>query len=217
MSWRDTLQGAREEFEATRSASPKSEKTAENEEQTSSGVMKRSVARAKPAREAASGVRVVAAGGGKTHKKAGSTTHLTKEQRKDIRRQENEARDRLVAASNIVLNKNEEYRRKRRLWWTLIIVGMLSTVVSFALMYVAPKGTSADFSTPWGKASLVMLVLAYAGIIAAFIYDYIRIRPLRDLADSRVRGMSAKKIDSIIKDDIAEQETKSRKEDRKKK
>lgn len=212
MSWRDIVQGAREEFESSRAVSTKAEKPAVDEEQnSSSGVMKRSVARAKPAREAASGVRVVAAGNGKTYKKSSSTAHLTKEQRKKVRRQENDARDRMVAAANIVLNKNEEYRRKRRLWWILIIVGLVSTAFSFALMYLSPKGASADFSTLWGKGSLVTLVIAYAGIIAAFVYDHIRIRPLRNLADSRVRGMSAKKIDSIIKDDIAEQEAKGRK------
>ena len=211
MSLRDILQGAREEFEASRGVSSKDEKKAEAADAAAgagaasgsgSGVMKRSVARAKPKREAAQGVRVVPATASSTaSKEAPLSATMTREQRRQARQEQNRLRDRIMLASTIVLSKNPEYRAKRKIWWALIIVGLVSTTFTFGVMFIAPKGSSSDLRTVWGMSSAVTLFIAYAGIITAFLYDHVTIRPLRDLADSRVKAMSMKKIDLLVRED----------------
>lgn len=220
MSLRDILQGAREEFEASRGVSSKDEKKAEAADagaatsasrsvaganagsSSGSGVMKRSVARAKPKREAAQGVRVISAtASGAASKEPSLSATMTREQRRQARQEQNRLRDRIMLASTIVLSKNPEYRAKRKIWWALIVVGLVSTTFTFAVMFIAPKGSSSDLRTVWGMSSAATLFIAYAGIIAAFLYDYVTIRPLRDLADSRVKAMSMKKIDLLLRED----------------
>lgn len=230
MSLRDTLQGAREEIAQQRAADKnlssrdRSEekggkkdrsKDEHTEDVASTGFEKRSATRAKPAREAAQGVRVVAAGPS-SRAATKSTSNLTREQRKQQKMEEERNRDRLATATNIVLAKDPLYRKRRIRWWILVIIGLVMTASSFVVLYIAaPVGASTDVSTGWGMFTLVSLILAYGGIIGGLVYDLVRIRPLRRAADDKCRGMSVKRLDAIIKEDIAERRARRRRKGKK--
>lgn len=230
MSLRDTLQGAREEIAQQRAADKNlpprdrreekgGKKGRSKDEQTedvaSTGFEKRSATRAKPAREAAQGVRVVAAGPS-SRAATKSTSNLTREQRKQQKMEEERNRDRLATATNIVLAKDPLYRKRRIRWWILVIIGLVMTASSFVVLYIAaPAGASTDVSTGWGMFTLVSLILAYGGIIGGLVYDLVRIRPLRRAADDKCRGMSVKRLDAIIKEDIAERRARRRRKGKK--
>lgn len=230
MSLRDTLQGAREEIAQQRAADKnlssrdRSEekggkkdrsKDEHTEDVASTGFEKRSATRAKPAREAAQGVRVVAAGPS-SRAATKSTSNLTREQRKQQKMEEERNRDRLATATNIVLAKDPLYRKRRIRWWILVIIGLVMTASSFVVLYIAaPAGASTDVSTGWGMFTLVSLILAYGGIIGGLVYDLVRIRPLRRAADDKCRGMSVKRLDAIIKEDIAERRARRRRKGKK--
>lgn len=228
MSLRDTLNGAREEIAQQRAADKSLGKSlaareAESEsgkgraakddrpsDEAAAGFEKRSATRAKPAREAARGVRVVATSNA-SRAAAKSNTSMTREQRKEAKREEERNRDRLATATNIVLAKDPTYRKRRIRWWIMVIIGLVMTACSFVVLYVAaPEGAGSDVTTTWGAFSLVSLVLAYGGIIGALVYDFVRIRPLRRAVDDKCRGMSVKRLDAIIKEDIAERRARHR-------
>ena len=136
---------------------------------------------------------------------------MTREQRKAQQREENRNRDRLATATNIVLGKDPLYRKRRIRWWIMVIIGLVMTACSFVVLYVAaPAGAGTDVTTAWGAFSLVSLVLAYGGILGGLIYDFVRIRPLRREAEARCQGMSVKRLDAIIKEDIAERRARKR-------
>ena len=50
------------------------------------------------------------------------------------------------------------------------------------------------------------IVLAYAVIIGAFIYDFVRIRPLRNMYRTQVEGMSQKALTALIEKAAAEED-----------
>lgn len=232
MSLRDTLEGAREEIAQQRAADKNLPSRDRNEEKgnkkdrskatdersddsASAGFEKRSATRAKPAREAAQGVRVVAAGPS-TKAATRSTSNLTREQRREQKMEEERNRDRLATATNIVLAKDPLYRKRRIRWWILVIVGLVMTACSFVVLYIAaPTGASTDVTTSWGLFTLISLILAYGGIIGGLVYDLVRIRPLRRAADDKCRDMSVKRLDAIIKEDIAERRSRRRRKGKK--
>lgn len=203
MSLRDTINGARDEI---MSARPKDEEQQDAQDSPKqAGMTRRSVAKAKPAREVASGVRVVSSNG---TTKSASAAPQTKAQRRQAKEEHRRAQDRLIMASNALLSRDETYRKRRHIWWVLIGVGLVGTVLSFATMYLTPESASADFKTNMGIVAIVALVLAYGGILGALIYEFVRIRPMRNAMDEKARGMSAKRLDAIIKEDADERRSK---------
>lgn len=205
MSLRDTISGAKEEFLTQRSASTTDDKN--DEEQVKSGVARRSAAKAKPAREAASGVRVVSASG--TSKRS-SSRPLTKEEKKVERAERQRSQDRIVMASNAMLAHDPTYRSRRRIWWGLIIAGLVGTAASFIVMYGTPQDASEQLRTNMGIVAIVALVIAYGGIIGALIYEFLRIRPLRNAMDTKARGMSVKRLEAVIQEDVDERRAKGK-------
>lgn len=176
-----------------------------NQNDGATGFSKRSAARAKPARDAAATVRVQrSSGAGHSGSASGSrgTADMTKEQRKEARRVARDEEDRQATVVNILLKKDDTYRARRRVWWILIIAGLVLTGLSWLLMFVLP-GASADLTTSMGIASVVVLVGAYIGIIGAFIFDFVRIRPLRDATEAQVRGMTNKRRQAVLDEDYA--------------
>lgn len=210
MSLLDTINGAREEVAKSRSDEGKKVTNANSDDDASAGMVKRSVARAKPARSAAAGVRVAAASGTKADsaRAARANTSMTSEQRKVAREEEERNRDRAATASNIMLGKDPVYRKRRTIWWVLVIVGLAMTAISFVMMYVTPPNMTNDFSTVYGAISIVVLVLAYGGIIGAIVYDFVRIRPIRRAIEDRAHALSYKRQEAIIKEDIVERRAK---------
>lgn len=208
MSLRDTIRGAREEAVANASVLSKNA-DANNKANTASvddassesheGFSKKSISRAKPAREAAQGVRVVDAKGNTSHGKAPQT----KEERKEARRRAREVDDMRATVSNIMLEQNPEYIKRRRMWWVLMSVGFVALIIVMILYGVAAQSAQ-DLSTTLGIICVILMVLAYAAIIGSLIYDWVRVRPLRKVCDSVADGMTLKKMDAVIDKDARE-------------
>ena len=182
-------------------------KDEESAESAPSGMTRKSLSKGKPARPAAQGVRVVSASG---KRKATPAKPLTKEERKARRRAEREEEDQVANISNILMKQDPEYLKLRRIWWVLLGVGFVFILGTFALSTVAGNnGTGAyDTTTTLGLASVVLLVVSYILIIGAFVFEFAKIRPLRNAAMAKVHGMSQKRRQAVIN---AEYEAEERK------
>lgn len=159
---------------------------------------KSSAARAKPAREAASSVRSSAytptASGNKATKRQMAAAKLqSKSERDDRRRNE----QRILNIVDIIIKDDPVYRHKRRIWFALLGVGLVMTIATLILGQVTaqvPATQRPTLSTLTG----ISLILAYIFVIAAFVYDTWKIRPIRRAADERARSMSEKKREEMI-------------------
>ena len=155
MSLRETINAAkREAQEANAPLAKKDEKDAADEDERS-GFSKRSVTRAKPAREAASGVRVVGASGS-SRKSSGSgkaPVEMTKDEKKRARRERRDEADRRASASQIVLKQIPGYKRSQHVWWGLLGTGFVCTIISWLLPNLFPQQLN-EGTTPMGVAVL---------------------------------------------------------------
>ncbi len=194
MSLRDTIEGARDEAKVTVDAmakKPKEDKPAEGEKTVAaydpfkSG--KSSAAGAKPAREAAASVRME----GERSKKNPVT--MTKEEKKAARAEERRLEDRRNTAYDYMLKGDEGYAKTNKVWWILLGVGFAMTVVSLVFTYAL--GNEGGM----GIVAIVSLVLAYAFIIAAFVYDFTKRRKYRRAAEKRLQGMNDKRVADFVK------------------
>ena len=86
--------------------------------------------------------------------------------------------------SNILLKQDEDYTKRRRIWWIVLAIGMVLVVAIWASLYFAPAGM---VSSP---VQMVGIVLSYVIILGDFIYDFARIRPLRNMYRAQAEGMS---------------------------
>ena len=177
---------------------------ADEKAEKKSGVARKSAASAKPAREAAQSVRVVPVKGGKS----APAKPKTKEERKAARRAEREEEDRVATISNILMRKDQEYLKRRRVWWAGLVAGIVCTFASFGFMNAPGSSGRVELGTPAGNASVVALVLAYAFIIGSFIYDFVKIRPLRNSCMQKASGMSERKRQAVVDAQYAEEEKK---------
>jgi hypothetical protein len=66
-----------------------------------------------------------------------------------------------------------EYRYWKKLWWISLGIGLALVAVSFLIQYVI-KATG-----PLRIAGVICIGLAYVAIIAAFLIDWQRMRPMR--------------------------------------
>ena len=160
------------------------------------GVARKSAASAKPARQAASSVRVVPAS--------------SKARRKELEKGENleglsKEEDRIYTVSNILLKQDEDYTKRRRIWWIVLAIGMVLVVAIWASLYFAPAGM---VSSP---VQMVGIVLSYVIILGDFIYDFARIRPLRNMYRAQAEGMSENKLNALIERAAAEEDKKDSK------
>ncbi|MBQ9007552.1 MAG: hypothetical protein IJ092_14470 [Atopobiaceae bacterium] len=206
MSLRDTIDAAkREAQEAGSIFSGKEKKDADNgaQQEESSGFSKRSTARAKPATAAASSVRVVSAEDAKEGRSGKKTSEMTKEERKADRAARRDADDRRVTAANIILKNDPEYKKTQKVWWILLGSGLALTIFSFGVNAYLNRveGVDTDFASRLVVGAMVTLVLAYACIIGAFIYDLVKARPIRKRVDAEVKGLTKKKLEQIIRED----------------
>lgn len=164
------------------------------------GMARKSASSAKPARAAASSVRVVHTSGKAKRaeiERGEDLSSLSKEEKKarkaELRRQE----DRVYTATNIVLKENESYRRLRRIWWALLGAGIVALVATWVLL--AMFGQESVESGPMRTAQLVLIAAAYAFIIIGFIFDFVKIRPIRNEIRASVSAMSDAKIDEVLR------------------
>lgn len=194
MSLLDTINAAREEARAGGALPTRAEDKKEEEAKAARSNKKKSAASAKPAREAASSVRVAES----AEKRANDLT-LSKDERKAAKRERREEMDLRSQATQILLDHDEEYRRTEKVWWIILGIGFLSTIAALALYYLGPQSVNNDGTLgSAGIAGIVGIVIAYASIIGAFVYDWFKRRPIRRGTEAKVDGMSMKRIQAIF-------------------
>ena len=185
---------------STRSANNKRTQTHEV-----TGMSRKSAASAKPARSAAGSVRVESASSKTRRKqvaKGESLEGLSTEEKKARKRELRAQDDRYYSASNILMKNDPDYLKRRRIWWLLLAVGMGIIVVLWIWLYFIDKSGGMVVS----GLQMSFIVLAYAEIIGAFIYDFVRIRPLRNMYRTQVEGMSQKALTALIEKAAAEED-----------
>lgn len=173
---------------------------AEDEKKSSSGITRKSPTKAKPVREAASSVRVVAKK--KNPDGSTSTVGMTKDEKKEVRRAEREEEDIFNSLTNAMLKADELYTSRRRMWWVFLGLGLVFVVAAFVSGYIgAPDGSNMyDLSTTGGVLSVVSLVLAYVFIITSLVYEWMKIRPIRNEKRDKVTSLSPKKRRAMLAD-----------------
>lgn len=101
----------------------------------------------------------------------------------------------MYSAANILMKNDEEYRSKRRIFWAFMGVGVVAIfLVWFLLMGIAPTLPANVLST----AQIVGLVLAYGFVIGAFVFDLVKIRPIRNFYKAQVAGMTDRKVLEVL-------------------
>ena len=107
--------------------------------------------------------------------------------------------DRIYAASSIMLKADPDYKRRRMIFWLLTGAGLL-LIISAALMMQGAG--DAAVTTP----QIVVIVVSYALVIGAFIFDWVRIRPLRNAYQAKAGGMTDAKLIAFIEADAVREE-----------
>ncbi len=208
MSLIDTINGAKKEAEAN---SVRTDKGADaNDDAKKPRNNKRSAAGAKPAREAAAGVRVAKSG---SHSSGKPASEMTKEEKKAARREERDAADRRAAAQRALLNQMPGYKKTQRVWWILLGIGLVATLISWLMGQYIPTALS-NPTSPEGIVMIALMVLAYVVIIAAFIYDWRTVRPMRKAADAQANSLTDKKVNQILRNEADEAARKQSEKDK---
>ena len=170
------------------------------------GTMRKSATSAKPARSAASSVRVVPASSKAKRKqieRGEDLSNLSKEEKR-IRKQEQRLQeDRIYAASNALMRQDPEYSRRRKVFWVMLAIGLVATIVVWLMLSV---GNSENAQL----TQIIGLVIAYVFILGAFVYDLVRIRPIRNDARAKAEGMTDKRLNQLIERDAAERDAKKK-------
>jgi uncharacterized membrane protein len=185
MSLLDTIKGARAEAEEAQGARAGKTNAAAGEAEapsTKSSYARKSAANAKPTRELAGSVR--------SEKKAES--QMTKEERKAAREKRRNEEDLRHEVAENLLTEEPGYKLSQRIWWVCVIAGMVCAFGAWFIM------RAIDGNTPAGEkkaiVSIVLMVLAYLLVIGAFIFDLVKVRPMRNRASEKVTGMSKKRL-----------------------
>ena len=117
------------------------------------GVSRRSAASAKPKTKAAATVYV---------KPAGKTPQEKKAARRETHRQEREREKKYDKPDT------PRFKKLRRLWWVLLAVAVAALALSWLTRGIIPD-----------PVSYVLISVSYAGIIAAFVLEFTKIRKER--------------------------------------
>ncbi|QOY60630.1 APC family permease [Thermophilibacter immobilis] len=202
MSLRKTIDGARREAQENTVGLPKKEAEATKDDDEKKGFSRRSAANAKPAREAASSVRVSS----KPKKGVVGAPAETKEQKRERKRKEREQDDLRNRAYDLVLRGIPGYKASEKIFFILMGVGFGLAVISLIAGYVL-EGND-NYTTMQGVLSVASLVAAYVFIIGSFIYDLVKRRPYRREAEARVQGLTDKKIMDLFEKERSAQNAK---------
>ena len=201
MSLRDTIQGALQEAEGNAVGRPKKEAKEVVTDGEKKGFSRSSAAKARPAREAGASVRTGSNSGSRSSSFVGDGE--TKEEKRDRKRREREESDLKTRAYDLVLRNMPEYRRTDRIFWIVVGVGMAFAIVSLVGMYAF--GNEVDITTVQGMVASGSLLVAYACIIGAIIYDFVKRRPFRKQAQASVNGLSEKRLVELFEQERAKQ------------
>ncbi|WP_204214357.1 hypothetical protein [Collinsella sp. An2] len=186
-------------------------KRTQNQEYT--GMARKSAASAKPARAAAGSVRVVPSSAKARRKEAErgeSLAGLSREEKRARKQEERRRDDRIYTASNIMLKKDPEYKHLRTIFWVLLAIGMVIIIAAWAMMFGLDEQAVQDTYA----IQLGCVIVAYVFIIGTFIFDFVKIRPLRNFYRSQAEGMPEKKIIALIEQEAAEPKGKKGDKDR---
>lgn len=174
-----------------------------------SGMARKSASSAKPARAAAGSVRVVptsAKAKRAAAERGEDLSNLTKEEKKARKAELRRAEDRVYTASSQLMKEDESYLRLRRIWWVLLAIGIAALVGMWVLLAV--MGEQGMASGNGQTAQIALLVIAYAAIIIAFIFDFVKIRPIRNACREAAAGMSEAKLDAVIARSVSPKDNK---------
>ena len=96
------------------------------------------------------------------------------------------------------------------MFWVLLALGMVADPrdLGFGLF-----GLSDSTGEMTSAAQLAGVVVAYALVIGAFVYDFVKIRPLRNYYRAQAEGMTDRKLVEIIERDAAKRDKKDAKKD----
>lgn len=201
MSLMDTIKAARDEaaeagtLPVGKKATEKTVKDTESVEAGTSagGFSRRSAARAKPSRVRA----------GSVHKEGPKpTSEMTKEERKAKKEEDRQTQDLVYDTKAVILKQMPEYKRTQRIWWACLISGIVLTLVSYGLSRVVTDN-GGDSSSTLAMVSIFCMALAYVLVIGAFIYDLVKVRPLRNAANEKLTTMSKKRMKRFLKEESA--------------
>lgn len=191
---------------STRSAT---NKRTQNHEYT--GMARKSAASARPARSAASSVRVQPASSKarrREQERGESLEGLSKEERKARKREIRAHDDRVYSVSTIMLKDDPDYKRNRVIFWILLALGVVVLMIAWGILSYLGEAASTESAV----AQLVPVVIAYIFVIGAFVFDFVRIRPLRNEYRARAEGMSDAKLVEFIERDASNKAGKAKKD-----
>lgn len=173
------------------------------------GMARKSASSAKPARAAAGSVRVVpttAKAKRAAAERGEDLSNLSKEEKKarkaELRREE----DRIYTASSQLMKEDPDYPRLRRIWWVLLAIGIAALIGTWVMLAV--MGQEGMATSAGQTAQFALIIGAYAAIIIAFIFDFMKIRPIRNACREKAAGMTAAKLDEVIARSVAPKDDK---------
>lgn len=173
------------------------------------GMARKSASSAKPARAAAGSVRVVpttAKAKRAAAERGEDLSNLSKEEKKarkaELRREE----DRIYTATGQLMKEDPDYPRLRRIWWVLLAIGIAALIGTWVMLAV--MGQEGMATSAGQTAQFALIIAAYAAIIIAFIFDFMKIRPIRNACREKAAGMTAAKLDEVIARSVAPKDDK---------
>lgn len=167
---------------------------------------RKSASSAKPARAAASSVRVQASSSAARRKQREQGEDLSNLSREEKRARKQERRlqeDRVYSVSNLLMKEDFEYNRHRKVWWGLLIAAIAFIAGTWVSMMIVPT-SEGTLVIP----QMVGVVVTYALIIIAFIYDFVKIRPIRNKFRAVAEGMSEAKLNAVLERTAAAEDAK---------
>lgn len=202
MSLRETIEGARREAAAAgtlgsgASRNDEAPEPEENAKQQKQGFSRRSSARAKPTREVAGSIR----------SGSSSTAEKTKEEKKRDRQERRDKEDLKFDAREALLKTNDEYAKAHRNW--LIMMGVGGAILLLCFFFSRFAMTNDATTNLTLMITAILVIIAYALVIASIVYDYRKIRPMRKQVEDQVKGMTPKRMRRVIADAAKAEEAK---------
>ena len=174
------------------------------------GMARKSAASAKPARAAAGSVRVVPASAKAKRRqveRGEDLSTLTKEEKRARKAEVRAQEDRVYAAMQILMKEDFEYSRARKIWYLFMALGVALIVVAFVLLMVLGDPSDAALRVP----QYVVVAAAYVAIIGGFVWDFVKIRPIRNECRAKAEGMTEGRLNAVLERGAAAQDKKRKK------
>ena len=169
--------------------SPMNKRTQEQLREGRSGMARKSAAAAKPARAAAS-----SKARRKQAERGESLAGLSREEKRARKQQIRAHEDRVYAASNILMRENPAYAKQRMIWYAFMVVGVFFILIAFALLAIVGERANGMLQL----AQYGAVGVSYVAIIGGFIFDFIKIRPIRNEARSKAEGMTDSRLNAVL-------------------